>query len=208
MTSVPKHADRCRSGQVLARDGEYRKWLRSARHTAATELLAVGETVREHAAIRIGARYALGQRLPGDRGGPNVVPSACGRRGGGVRRGGQGVGGPQHGSAGCAASTSAAPVGERGTTTSGPAAPGAGTDSPAAPPSPRGRRGGRRPGSPPALPRKHTPQRGLTGPRPADRPLTSRPSPNLQVTGPGPGWNLPIQGCSRHVTMCTRKFIS
>jgi hypothetical protein len=53
-------------GQVLARDGDYRKWLRSTRHDAATELLAVGEAVREHAATRIGARYALGQVIPGE----------------------------------------------------------------------------------------------------------------------------------------------
>ena len=44
-------------GQLLARSGEYRKWLRSERHKAAAELLAVGEAIRRHSAARIGDLY-------------------------------------------------------------------------------------------------------------------------------------------------------
>jgi hypothetical protein len=45
-------------GQLLARSGEYSKWLRSERHRSAAELLACGEAFKRHAADMIGARYA------------------------------------------------------------------------------------------------------------------------------------------------------
>lgn len=44
-------------GQVLARGGEYRKWLRSEQHKAAAELLAAGEAIRRHSALRLGDLY-------------------------------------------------------------------------------------------------------------------------------------------------------
>jgi hypothetical protein len=44
-------------GQLLARSGEYRKWLRSERHKAAAELLAAGEAMRSHLVGRIGDLY-------------------------------------------------------------------------------------------------------------------------------------------------------
>lgn len=47
-------------GQLLARSGEYRKWLRAERHKAAAELLAAGEAMRRHSATRIGDLYATG----------------------------------------------------------------------------------------------------------------------------------------------------
>lgn len=50
-------------GQVLARSGEYRKWLRAERHRSATELLAAGEAVRRHSAARVLA-LASGGSLP------------------------------------------------------------------------------------------------------------------------------------------------
>lgn len=45
-------------GQLLARSGSYRKWLRAERHKAAAELLAAGEAIRKHSAGRILDAYA------------------------------------------------------------------------------------------------------------------------------------------------------
>lgn len=45
-------------GQLLARRGEDRKWLRDERHRAAAGLLAAGEALRRHSAARIVALYA------------------------------------------------------------------------------------------------------------------------------------------------------
>ncbi len=45
-------------GQLLARSGEYGKWLREERHRAAAELLAAGEAIRRHSAARILDRVA------------------------------------------------------------------------------------------------------------------------------------------------------
>ncbi len=52
-------------GQVLARSGEYSKWLRSERHKSAAELLACGEAFRRHSAALILARYRA-SRAPED----------------------------------------------------------------------------------------------------------------------------------------------
>jgi hypothetical protein len=44
-------------GQLLARSGEYGKWLREERHRAAAELLAAAEALRRHSAARVVGRY-------------------------------------------------------------------------------------------------------------------------------------------------------
>ena len=52
-------------GQLLARSGEYSKWLRSERHRSAAELLACGEVFRHHAADRVRAMY-VGEPIDGE----------------------------------------------------------------------------------------------------------------------------------------------
>lgn len=44
-------------GQLLARSGEYRKWLRFERHATARDLLAAAEALRTHTVRQIGDRY-------------------------------------------------------------------------------------------------------------------------------------------------------
>jgi hypothetical protein len=50
-------------GGLLTYSSEYRKWLRSARHEAVTELLVAGEAFKRHSAARIVARYSQGVDL-------------------------------------------------------------------------------------------------------------------------------------------------
>jgi hypothetical protein len=59
-------------GQVLARSGEFRRWLRAERHKASAELLAAGEALRRHSADRVLDAYR-GDAPAGDGSGTHLT---------------------------------------------------------------------------------------------------------------------------------------
>jgi hypothetical protein len=53
-------------GQVLARSGEYRKWLRTERHKAASEMLAAAETAKRGIYVRSGSKVEEYENVRGE----------------------------------------------------------------------------------------------------------------------------------------------